>query len=610
KLIQIIRALQLTRHYNKPEILETYFNLAPYGRNIEGIETASLIYFNKHAAALSLPEALTLSVIPQNPSQRNPTSEKGFSELIKARENLFHRWIENHKEDENKQVFLELPLAVRAPEQLPFRAPHFINDLDRQLPWSQRGRIKTTLDWNQQTAIQSIVSGYVERRKSDGIKNAVAMLIHYQTMEVRALVGSVNFFDPFIDGQVNGTTAKRSPGSALKPFVYAVAMDQGLIHPMTLLKDAPRRFAGFTPENFDQRFMGPVFAKDALTTSRNVPAVYLQAQLSKPNFYNFLQRAGIRRLKQESFYGLALALGGVEVTMEELVSLYAMLPNSGILRPIKKLSNAPYADNDIRLLSPESSFLLLDILKDNPQPLGTRLAGQVYDANEVAWKTGTSFAFRDAWAVGISGSYVLAVWVGNFQGDGNSNFIGRQAAGPLLFEIFSAISHEKNWHVTDAIRPGLLNLKKVTVCAKTGDLPVRYCPNTIESWFIPGVSPIKVSTIHRAIPIDKETGLRSCWFDPPNSEMKIYEFWPSDLLHIFQMAGISLKVPPQYKDDCSLNEKSASGQTPVIRSPQATITYALQSHRLEQERIPFSAVVDADVKTLYWFVGNRFVGKA
>ena len=414
---------------------------------------------------------------------------------------------------------------------------------------------------------------------------------------------------------MNGTTAKRSPGSALKPFVYALAMDQGLIHPMTLLKDAPRRFAGFTPENFDQRFMGPVFAKDALTTSRNVPAVNLQAQLSTPGFYDFLKQAGISQLKDESFYGLALALGGAEVTMEEVISLYAMLPNRGKLQPLKKvihdfLPEEPSKDRTGPcLISPEACFLILDILKDNPQPRASRLAGQVYDDNQIAWKTGTSFAFRDAWAVGISGPYVLAVWVGNFQGHGNPNFIGRQAAGPLLFEIFAAIGDKKNWHVVDAISPELLNLKKVWVCAKTGDLAVQYCPNTCQSWFIPGVSPIKVSSIHRAIPIDKKTGLRSCWFDPGQSEMKVYEFWPSDLLHVFRAAGISLKVPPPYKADCSLDDISASGREPVIQTPQATVTYALQSHRLEEERIPFTAVVDADVATLYWFVDNQFAGQ-
>ena len=630
KAVQILRAVQLTRHYTKSEILEAYFNLASYGRNIEGVEAASLIYFNKYADALSLPEALTLCVIPQNPSKRNPTTRNGFAALQMARDIVFKRWIQHHKEDKNKQVFMELPLAVRCPEELPFLAPHFIEDLERTLAWHKTGIIKTALNLDMQTAMEQMVSNYIERRHSEGIKNAVAMLVNYQTMTVEAVVGSADYFDKKIHGQVNGATSKRSPGSALKPFVYALAMDQGVIHPMTLLKDAPKRYAGFTPENFDQRFMGPVFAKDALINSRNVPAVYLQAQLSEPSFYEFLKQTEISGLKSEGFYGLALALGGAEVTMEELVALYAMLPNGGILHPLKKVINEtqhpiyPFrhsrpAQKSVinsgrnpdpqKLLSPEACFLILDILKNNSPPKESRHLGQINAGSDIAWKTGTSFAFRDAWAVGISGHYVLAVWVGNFPGDGNPNFIGRLAAGPLLFEIFNILNRDKQWKVEDAISPEALNLKKVAVCARSGDLPSKYSPNTIQSWFIPGVSPLKVSTVHRAIPIDMETGLRSCWCDPNTSELQVYEFWPSDILRIYHLAGISLKTPPPFKSSCSLDDLSASGTAPVIQSPRSNVIYALQSHKLKEEKIPFSAIVDADVETLYWFVDNQFVGR-
>ena len=627
KLVQMTRAMQLSRHYTKSEILEAYFNVASYGRNIEGIEAASLIYFNKHARSLSLPEALTLCVIPQNPGKRNPTTKNGFSALCAAREIVFKRWIQDHQEDKNKKVFMELSLTVRAPEELPFFGPHFIEDLNHSLPQNKTGLIQTTINIDVQTVMERTVSKYIERRKAEGIQNAVAMVVNYNTMEVEGVVGSADYFNKTIHGQVNGATAKRSPGSALKPFVYALAMDQGLIHPMTLLKDAPKRYTGFTPENFDQCFRGPIFAQDALINSRNIPAVHLQAQLSKPSFYEFLKQSGIDGLKSESFYGLALVLGGVEVTMEELVSLYAMLPNGGQLQALKKLMNNtcdqlfPFVSNvysntrhsregqnPAQLLSPETCFLILDILKNNTAPKESRHLVQPVAGNDVPWKTGTSFAFRDAWAVGISGPYVLAVWVGNFPGDGNSNFIGRLAAGPLLFEILNTLNNGKQWHVEDAIPPGFLNLKKVTVCSKTGDLPSKYCPNTMASWFIPGVSPLKVSSIHRAIPIDNETGLRSCWYDPQTSEMQVYEFWPSDLLRIYHLAGISLKTPPPFKSNCSLDDISASGQDPIIQSPQATVTYALQSQKLGDEKIPFTAIVDSDVRKLYWFVDNRFVG--
>ncbi len=609
KIIQILRALQLTRHYSKDEIFEAYLNLASYGRNIEGIEAASLIYFNKHAAELTLPEALTLSVVPQNPVKRNPTTDSGFARCKAARDQLFGRWLQEHPGDADKRVFFEMPLAIRPPEALPFAAPHFVNDLDRQLPLVQRGPVRTTLDLDLQRRVEQHISSYIERRRSEGMNNAVVAVLNHRTMELEALVGSADFWDEEISGQVNGFTAKRSPGSTLKPFVYALAMDQKRIHPMSLLKDAPRRYGGFTPENYDQLFMGPVFARDALIASRNVPAVHLQAQLDSPGLYDFLKSARVSGLEEEGHYGLALCLGGAELTMEELLRLYAMLPNGGVLKPVRKLRETEDDKEPRSLLSPEACYLTLDILKDNPPPTGAALIGQVEAGPEVAWKTGTSFAFRDAWAIGVSGPYVIAVWVGNFSGEGNPAFIGRQAAGPLLFEVARGLGGGEGWQATGHLAPGLLNLSRVAVCADTGDLPGRYCPRKAESWFIPGVSPIKVSTIHRAVPVNRETGLRSCWDRPGETERQVFEFWPSDLQQIFRQAGIAIKSPPEYEADCSLDDKSASGMRPVILSPVEGVSYSLRSASLDAWRIPFSASVDADVRDLFWFVDGRFVGQ-
>jgi penicillin-binding protein 1C len=609
KLAQIFRSIQLTRHYSKDEIFAAYLNLASYGRNIEGVEAASLIYFNKPALELTLPEALTLSVIPQNPVRRNPTTAGGFAQLKSARDQLFERWLAEHPDDADKRVFFEMPLAIRTPEQLPFTAPHFVNELDRKLPRLQRGSIRTTLNYDLQQRVERYLSGYIARRRPEGINNGAVAVLNYETMELEALVGSADFWNDEIEGQVNGVTAKRSPGSTLKPFVYALAMDQKLIHPMSLLKDAPRRYGGFTPENYDQLFMGPIFARDALISSRNVPAVSLQSRLEHPGLYDFLQSAGVAGLKDEGHYGLALCLGGAELTMEELLRLYAVLPNGGLLKPIRKLRAGSDEGIPIPLISAEASYLTLDILKDNPPPTGAALVGQVDENPEIAWKTGTSFAFRDAWAIGVSGPYVIAVWVGNFNGEGNPVFIGRSAAGPLLFEIFRDLGSGEQWRATGHLNPGLLNLSRVSVCADTGDLPGRYCPREAESWFIPGVSPIKVSTIHRAIPINRQSGLRACWDRPGETQRRVFEFWPSDLQHIFRQAGIAIKSPPEYESDCLLDEKSASGMAPVIRSPIAGVSYRLRSDAIDEETIPFSASVDADVKALFWFVDDRYAGK-
>lgn len=608
KLVQILRALQLSRHYSKDQIFEAYLNLASYGRNIEGVEAASLIYFDKPARDLSLPEALSLCVIPQNPAKRNPTTIQGFAALKSARDFLFHRWQVTHPEAARLQSFFDLPLQIRPPEKLPFRAPHLIARLDQQLPRMQRGRIETTIVGDLQALVEQRLAHYVARGKKIGINNGAVAILDHRTMEIAALAGSADFWNASIEGQVNGCSAPRSPGSTLKPFVYALAMDQGLIHPMTMLKDSPRRYGGFAPENYDQAFLGPMLARDALIASRNVPAAALQAQLGQPGLYELLQTAGVEKLQDESYYGLALALGGVELTMLDLLKLYAMLANGGKLQPLQMLLDIPSNKNPPTLLSPEACFLTLDILEDNPPPVRPLLPGQSHSGLKVAWKTGTSHAFRDAWAVGISGPYVVAVWIGNFDGSGNRAFVGRQAAGPLLFEIFQSLRHGQTWEVSSNLKPGLLNVQKVAMCADTGDLPGRYCPRTSESWFIPGVSPIRVSTVHRAVPVDKQSGLRACRPIPGRTEQRVFEYWPSDLQRIFRQAGVSLKAPPDFAPDCDLETQSQAGAPPTIQSPVVHIEYRLRSETLDKDKIPFSAVADGDVRQLFWFVDNRYVG--
>ncbi|WP_319521949.1 penicillin-binding protein 1C [uncultured Desulfosarcina sp.] len=608
KLHQILRALQLTRHYDKDRILEAYLNLAPYGGNIEGIQAASLIYFDKTADRLSLPEALTLAVVPQNPVHRNPATAAGFANLQAARSHLLDRWLSAHPGGSSLSGFFELPLSVRHPSRLPFQAPHFVNHLDAEPLPTKRRIIHTTLDLHRQQTVEALVRAHIARHASEGIHNAAVLVLDRRRMALKAMVGSANFFDDAIFGQVNGTTARRSPGSALKPFVYALAMDKGLIHPASLMKDAPRRYGGFTPENYDQRFLGPVSAHDALILSRNLPATRLQALLGEPGFHGFLQQAGIENLKPAEFYGLALCLGGVEVTMLELASLYAAMANGGELRPIRMLADGKDLAPSRRILSAEACFLTMDILKDNPPPESHRVAAMAAGTNQVAWKTGTSHGFRDAWAVGICDDLVVAVWVGNFDGQGNRAFVGRSAAGPLLFEILAALVPDRGWTVEEEVNFSQLNLRQVDVCALTGELPGKYCRRTKKSGFIPGVSPIRVCSVHRAIPVDVATGRRACRHVPEKTEMRVFEFWPSDLQSIFRTAGIALKDPPPFDEDCRLDQQAASGLPPAITSPQPGLVAAMNSESSNARQVPFLAVADGDVRRLYWFVDNRYVG--
>nr|WP_232001670.1 penicillin-binding protein 1C [Legionella spiritensis] len=595
KVAQILRALQLERHYSKKELLEAYLNLAPYGHNIEGIGAASLVYFNKPAEKLTLPEALALAVIPQNPGRRTPDNHQ----LQPIRDKLFQRWLRIHPDDENQQAAMNLPLAMRSMRQLPFKAPHFVNDVLNHHP--DQKTILTTLDGRLQRLVERVSRRYLARTASLGANNAAIMLVDTRTMGVKALTGSASFFNAAIDGQINGTDIKRSPGSTLKPFIYALALDQGLIHPATVLKDVPHRFGSYNPENFDYDFMGPVKAKDALILSRNIPAVDLANQLTNPTLYEFLEDARVSSLKPASYYGLALSLGGAELSMKELTTLYATLVNDGVWHELRLTQDAK-RDAGKRLLSPEASFLVLDMLKDTPglQPVIQR------HALPVAWKTGTSSGYRDAWSAGAFGPYVLAVWIGHFNNQGNPAFVGKNIAAPLFFEIVEAMNQELGPIPKLNKYPQTMNLTQVRVCKASGMLPTRFCQDTELTWFIPGKSPITTDTIYREVAIDSTTGLRTCHINE-QSRFEIFEFWPSDLLATFRQAGIQRRSPPPYEPGCG--RIAMTGLIPQITSPHHELQYIVRAHALQKTRIPLTAVADADVSHLYWFINGRYLAK-
>jgi len=602
KLQQIACALWLEARYSKHDILEAEINLLPYGQNIQGVGAASLVYFGKTPDQLTLAESLALVLIPQSPAARAPAGAEPAS-LRAARLRLFAAWLAQHPQARSIAELMPAALHFRALEQLPFAAPHLSNALLAQA--GHDTAIHTTLDSGLQHLLEERIRSYVRHESRIGVVNASAMLVDTRDLAVKALVGSADFFDDTIAGQVNGAFAKRSPGSALKPFLYALAMDQGLIHPLSVLKDAPAAFGPFAPENFDGNFVGPINAHDALIRSRNIPAVSLAARLSQPDFYDFLKLARISQLASREHYGLALTLGGGEVTMEEMIRLYAMLANRGILRELRYRRDDP-ADAGVRLLSEEASFMVRDILKDNPRP--DEVAAQTASRLAVAWKTGTSWGFRDAWTAGLFGPYALVVWVGNFDGSGNPAFVGVQVAAPLFFEIVDAISAQQPRLAELAWRVPA-NLVRVKVCTASGDLPNSDCPQTSSTWFIPGKSPIRVSTVHRRVQVNLRSGRQSCPGDSAaDIKGEVYEFWPSDLQRLFAQAGMPRRRPPP-AGNC-VPALDGAGMPPSITSPLSGATYTLRAARQGLESVPLAANADADVHAVYWFAGDNFIASS
>jgi penicillin-binding protein 1C len=617
KATQILRALELERHYSKDEILEAYLNLAPYGRNIEGAGAASEIYFSKTAAGLTGPEAVALSVIPQSPTRRALSADRDNGSVNVAQNN----WYDRAQVDRDNEFSARL-FRARAAKNEKLLAPHFI----RQVLESEKSRnqIVTTLDLEKQQLLERRISDYVAANRYHGIQNAAAFLIDARTMEVLAQVGSADFANIDINGQVDGTRALRSPGSTLKPFVYALALEQGLIHPLSILADAPRSFGEYNPENFDREFLGPIRASDALARSRNVPAVELTSHLSHPTLYEFLKTAYVRLPKPESYYGLALPLGGAEVSIQDLVRLYAALANDGELRPLRYVKGNLSNDNARknltalssqvskqtegcltckRVFSPEAAFLTLEMLANVPRPEMNCADGS--HSAPVFWKTGTSHGFRDAWSIAVFDHYVLAVWIGNFDGRANPMFVGRIAAAPLLFQIIDSL--RASWPEANEphLPPPGANLKRVEFCAVSGDLPNAFCKARVEGWFIPGISPIKTCDVHREVLVDVQSGLRVP-IDDGTRELRreVYEFWPSDLLALFEKAGVPRQTPPPFLPESTSEVTARSGSAPKIISPSANQEILLGSGKT----IPLRAKTDADVRAIYWFAGKSFIG--
>ena len=580
KLTQVFRAVQLERHYGKTELAEAYFTFAPYGGNVEGVEAASLLWCGKQARELSLREAAALSVLPQSPTTRRPRTA-GNPALATAQARLMARLRAARGEPASQ---LDEEFSLRPPP-VPRLAPHYARRILTEHP--DAAIVPSQLDLTQQQTMERSIADFLSRERSKGLRNASAILVHAPTREVRAYVGSAGFFNDSIQGQVDGVTARRSPGSALKPFIYALAFDASLIQPHTLLDDAPRRFASYNPENSDRGFLGPIPAAEALRRSRNVPAVELLARLPGGGLDSFLRDAGVQLAKPPGEYGLSLALGGAEVSMEELAMLYAGLAcGAADTTPV---TVAGRTDCKSMPLSSAACWLVLDALRGSEPGAPSGLA----------WKTGTSHGFRDTWACGVMGDWVLCVWVGNFDGKPMPGLFARDTAAPLLFQTVTRLG----LRAKIPARPA--DVANVELCGDSGALAGAHCPHRTHGNFIAGISPIDVCSVHREILLD-EGGRRVALTDGrAGLRREVAEFWPAQRLEQFRRAGLPRKEPPPLVRDDTARD---SGAAPRIVSPQHALTYVLRVGDTAKNSIPLEADAAAETREIHWFAGAHYLG--
>jgi penicillin-binding protein 1C len=473
KLGEMMRAFQLEWHYSKDEILTFYFNLAPYGGNIDGIKTAAWFYFQKELSALSIAEIAILTTIPKNPNANRPDRAKNLYEkrLRVLRILLKQKLISL---DAFNRAFKEPMLKKRF--KAPFIAPHFSAHL------KEEGRHHSTLNLALQNKLLKTLQTHVDQLQSFGLHNAAGIVIHNPSMTVKAYVGSDRFFNKKNLGQNNGVTMIRSPGSSLKPFVYAKALDQGLITPKKELFDIPIHIKGYDPQNYTRSFAGEVSAEIALQDSLNIPAVELNKQLKKHSLYELLKKANIKSITQPKLhYGDSIALGGFGISLLDLAHLYTTFAHEGELKSLGFTKNFK-SEKLSSLFSKQASYITTEILSDAIRPEFSAFWESAENMPRIAFKTGTSANSKDLYTIGVTPEYTVAIWMGNFSGNATKDLTGMDSSSPALFEMFSYLQQQDN--LTWFTKPNSVVEKEI--CSDA--IQLGKCINTQHDLTIKGVT--------------------------------------------------------------------------------------------------------------------------
>jgi penicillin-binding protein 1C len=601
KLVEIFRALQLEWTYSKEEILQLYLNMVPYGGNVEGVKAASLLYFGRMPDKLSLAQVVTLTIVPNRPTSLALGSNS--DKLLEER----NRWLQTFQEDgifdrEAIADALREPLQTNR-EALPSLAPHLGRWVHRTRSPSE-ANITTTIRTDIQRKAAEITATYAKSMAKIGVHNAAVLVVDNRTRHVLAYIGSQDFADNAHAGQVDGIRAIRSPGSALKPLLYAVAFDAGLLTPKTIISDVPVDFNGYTPENFDQKFNGYVSVTQALAYSLNVPAVKILHELGVNRMIKALKSAQFAYVsRQEKQLGLSLALGGCGVSVWEMAGLYASFANGGKFAPLQFMAATQDATAET-IVSPEAAFMVNEILTQVTRP---ELPSD-YEHNphvpKIAWKTGTSYGRRDAWSIGYNARYTIAVWMGNFSGIGSPELTGAGVATPLLFRLFNAIDYNQpiRWFEPPA------GLQKRSVCMETGLPPSEFCNRLTTDWYVPGVSPALRCEHLKPVFTTPDGSMSYCSHCLPANGQFGQKRFPNhspDMVAFLTASGIRFEQIPPHNPACT---KVFDRQPPAIISPAEGRTYL----RTDADGIELllSCQVANDVSEVFWYVDDKFYRRA
>ncbi|MBU4486758.1 MAG: penicillin-binding protein 1C [Candidatus Delongbacteria bacterium] len=542
KFYEALQSVKFEVLLSKDEILKQYLNCAPYGRNIIGYQTASLKYFGKYADQLSWAEATLLAVLPNSPGGMSPGINHG--RMIKKRNLLLKRLFESKIISEEIYKTAVLEKVIISPHIFPKTAPHATEYCIRK---SKENIIRSTIDSKIQQNIEEIVKRHAEYLRNNGINNLSVLVCDTRTGKVRAYIGSQDYWDDPKLGKIDGVQASRSSGSILKPFLYAKCIDDGIICENSLIEDIPVNISSFSPQNADDSFSGIVRTKDALTKSLNVPAVILLKKFGLTHFYEALKKMGITTLSRPADdYGLSLIIGGAETSLWEVTNLYRGLANYGDFGRVT-IFESDSIEKMERSLTKGASYIVLKILEDVKRP-GIEYFWNLFEnSRPVSWKTGTSYAHKDAWAMGVTTEWTVGVWAGNFDGETNKMISGAQTAGPVLFDILNRISS----NTVEPFYAPANELKTVNVCIATGYIHSENCPET-ESVMLPKHSqPLQICPYHQKIYLsmdEKEQVCSLCW-EKGHKEKTVLKY-PPLVTRTMQKAGSEVDQIPEHKSSC------------------------------------------------------------
>lgn len=622
KVIEMLWALYLECSYSKEEILRMYASNAPFGGNVVGIEAAAWRYFGREAKDLSWAEQATLAVLPNSPALIHPGRNR--EGLKQKRDKLLLRLYEKHILDKTEYELACMEALPEKPLPLPNEAPHL---LERLAIEKQENRIHTTVDPTLQQQVQRLVNRYVADYRSNHIYNAAALVADVESGKILAYVGNVTDQNMTIGHgyQVDVITSPRSTGSVLKPFLYAAMLNDGLILPGTLIADTPLNINGFTPQNFNKTFYGAVPAHVAIERSLNVPLVRMLSQYNTGRFMSLLKRLGMTTLRfSEDHYGASLILGGAEGSLWDLSGMYASLARmlshyrsyngrydrSDIhpltaypiaeKKPIRSVTDTRLADES--LLSYASLWFMFEAMSGLNRPEEEADWQQFSSMKQVAWKTGTSYGGRDAWAIGVTPRYVVGVWVGNATGEGRSGLTGVGYAAPILFDIYSLLP-DVPW-----FDQPYDELEEVAVCRQSGHKASAIC-DEVDTVYIPrtGIA-TAVCPYHRIVHLSQDGQYRvnsSCESVSRMQERSWFVLPPAQAYY-YKNYHVEYQALPPLKPGC---EEDQSRQIAILYPEHQAVLYLPKGFSGEREKVVMRATHARSDATLYWHLDDVYLGE-